>query len=456
MTRRRFVVIGADAAGMSAASEARRVSPHLEIIAFDRGAFASYSQCGMPYWLGGVVASRERLTARSVAAFIERGIEVRLSHEALTVDPARRVVRVQHLETKRERDEPYDRLLLATGASPLALPLRGRELDGVFQLDVLEDAIQLDAYLQRERPRRAVIVGGGYVGLEMAEALTCRGLTVSVVDRGQQLFPGVDFDLAAPLEGELARHGVDVTLCNAVVQACGGRNGRVECVETNRGTVAADLVLLSAGIRPSVDLAVAADVRLGATGAIAVNARQLTNVPDIYAAGDCAEHYHRVLAAPAWVPLGTNANKQGRVAGRNAADGTATFGGVVGTAVLKVFDLGVARTGLTEREADAAGIACEAVVLDSTDQAGYMPGAAPLTVKLVVEKATDRLLGGQAVGRAGADKRVDVLATALYAGLTLGELTDLDLAYAPPFNSVWDPVQVAATKLERTQSKESR
>ena len=451
MTRERFVVIGADAAGMSAASEARRVSAGLEIVAFDRGSHASYSQCGMPYWIGGDVASRERLTARSLADFTRRDIDVRLHHEVLAIDLARRVVRVRDAARGREMEEPYDHLLVATGASPIELPLRGRELGGVFQLDVLEDAIGIQAFLESERPRRAAVVGGGYVGLEMAEALTRRGLTVSLVERGAQLFPGVDFDLAAPLEAELERHGVDVNLCDAVANACEGRGGRVEHVHTSRGTVAADLVLLSAGVRPTVALAEAAGVRLGMTGAVAVDSRQATSVEGVYAAGDCAEHFHRVLGAPAWVPLGTTANKQGRVAGRNVSGGEATFAGIVGTAVLQVFALGVARTGLSEREARAAGLQCDCVVLESTDQAGYMPAAAELTVKIVVEKSTERLLGGQAVGPKGADKRIDVLATALYAGLTLGELAELDLAYAPPFNSVWDPLQVAATKLLRAR-----
>ncbi|MBW3629621.1 MAG: FAD-dependent oxidoreductase [Gemmatimonadetes bacterium] len=234
-----------------------------------------------------------------------------------------------------------------------------------------------------------------------------------------------------------------------VHEACEGRDGRVEHVHTSGGTIAADLVLLSAGVRPNVGLAAAAGVQLGATGAIAVDEWQQTNLPRVYAAGDCAEHFHRILQKPAYVPLGTTANKQGRVAGRNAAGGRATFAGIVGTAVLNVFDLGVARTGLSEREARLAGVAYEAVVLESADQAGYMPDATALTVKLVAEKETGRLLGAQAVGRHGADKRVDVLATALYAGLTLAQLEDLDLAYAPPFNSVWDPVQAAATHLRR-------
>ncbi|WP_245588618.1 FAD-dependent oxidoreductase [Deinococcus pimensis] len=446
---KRFVIIGADAAGMSAAMEARRADPKLRITAFDRGVAASYSQCGLPYWLGGVIASRERLVARTVEDFRARDVDVRLRHEVTAIDTARGVVRVRDLGGGREFDEPYDRLLVATGASPVEFPLPGRDLPGVFTLDVLEDADAIRAYLREHAPRRAVIVGGGYVGLELAENFTRLGLSVSLVQRGDQVFHSVDAELAAPLHEELERHGVDLNLSDSLVKACSGSGGRVRQVTTTQGDLDADLVVLATGVKPNVDLAVNAGIPFGPTGALAVDDRMRTGVQGVYAAGDCAEHFHRVLGKPVWIPLGTTANKQGRVAGRNVTGGDARFAGIVATAVAKVFDLGVARTGLNEWEARAAGLDVRTVVLDSTDQAGYMPDAEDLTVKLVVERATGRLLGGQAVGRRGADKRVDVLATALYAGLTVSQLPELDLAYSPPFNSVWDPVQVAAVKLTR-------
>ena len=321
----------------------------------------------------------------------------------------------------------------------------------MFHLDVLEDAIQIDTYLREQRPRRAVIVGGGYIGLELAENFTRRGLEVALLQRGDQVFHSVDKELADPLKQELERHGVDVSLCDSLVQACGGQNGRLQEVMTSKGNHQADLMVLATGVQPNVDLATNAGIPFGATGAIAVNTRMETGVPGVYAAGDCAEHFHRVLGKPVWIPLGTTANKQGRVAGRNAAGGHVHFTGIVATAVAKVFDLGVARTGLNAREARSAGLEYETLLLESTDQAGYMPDAADLTVKLVAEKKTGRLLGGQAIGRHGADKRVDVLATALYAGLTVSQLEELDLAYAPPFNSVRDPIQAAATRLIRKE-----
>ncbi len=445
--RERFVIVGADAAGMSAASEARRADPDLEIVAYDKGSFASYSQCGLPYLVGGVVGDRRRLIARTVEEFGRRGIEVRLHHEVTEIDPEHRTVRV--LRDGAETEEGYDRLLIATGASPVGLTIPGIDLSGVFNLDVMEDAIAIEDHLRKHRPKRAVIAGGGYIGLEMAENLRRLGMRVSLVQRGDQLFSSVDTDVAAPIDDELERHAVDVSLCDAVVRACEGSHGRVTDVLTSEGAVPADLVVLAVGVRPNAGLARSAGVALGETGAIAVDERLQTNVPGVFAAGDCAEHWHRLLGRPAWVPLGTTANKQGRVAGRNAAGGDEAFSGILGTAITRVFDLEVARTGFTEGEAKAEGLDCVATTLDSRNHAGYMPDAEPLTIKLVAERGTGRLLGAQAVGRGGADKRIDVAATALYAGLTVEDLTRLDLEYAPPFNGVWDPLQVAATSLLR-------
>lgn len=444
----RFVIIGADAAGMSAASEARRADPDLEIVAYDRGGYASYSQCGLPYLVGDVVAEHQQLTARTVTEFAARGITVHLGHEVTAVDPARRLLQVrdpQGIET----EQVYDRLLLATGASPARPPIPGLDLTGVFHLDVMEDGLAIRAYIQKYQPRRAAIIGGGYIGLEMAENLRRLGLAVALVQRGPQIFPSVDVDIAIPITEELVRHGVDVSMCESVVQACGGHHGRIAEVQTSQGVIAADLVVLATGVTPNVELAAAAAIALGSTGAIAVDDHQRTSAPDTFAAGDCAEHWHRLLRRPTWVPLGTTANKQGRIAGRTAAGGDATFAGIVGTAVVRVFDLEVGRTGLTEGEAAAAGVDCVATMLDSTNHAGYLPSARGLTIKLVAERGTGRLLGGQAVGYGGVAKRIDVLAAALYAGLTVEELTRLDLAYAPTFNSVWDPIQVSATALLR-------
>lgn len=446
---KRLVIIGADAAGMSAAAEARRVDPTLEIVAFDRGGFASYSQCGLPYWLGGVVPARDALLARSVAAFAARQITVHLHHEVTAIDPARGEVRVRDLHGGGEIATGYDHLLLATGAAPIRLDVPDLDLDGVFALDVMEDAIAIDAYIARYQPRQAVIVGGGYIGLEMAENLVARGLAVRLIQRGEQLFGLLDRELADRINDTLASHGVGLRLCDTILEGCGGRSGRVEQITTTGGEVAADLVILAIGIAPCVGLAEGAGIRLGATGAVAVDGQQRTNLPEHYAAGDCAEVWHRLLRRPVWSALGTIANKQGRVAGRTIAGGEARYAGIVGTAITRVFELEIGCTGLTERQAREAGFQTVATTLATTDRAGYMPERREFTLKLVAERGSGRLLGGQAIGHGGVAQRIDLLATALHTELTLDDLTALDLAYAPPFNSVWDPVQAAATKLLR-------
>jgi NADPH-dependent 2,4-dienoyl-CoA reductase/sulfur reductase-like enzyme len=283
----------------------------------------------------------------------------------------------------------------------------------------------------------------------MAENLRGLGMAVRLVQRGPQLFTSADMEMTELINAELARNDVDLSLGESVLEACEGVDGRLAHMHTSAGEVDADLLVLAIGVEPASGLARAAGARIGVAEAIGVDAAQRTSLPDIYAAGDCAEHYHRVLGRPSWIPLGTTANKQGRVAGRNMAGGDDHFAGIVGSAITRIFELGVGRTGLSEREAVDAGLRCVAVTLDSTDYAGYLPGAQKLSVKLVAERGSGRLLGGQLVGPSGVDKRVDVLATALYAGLTVEDLTRLDLEYAPPFNSVWDPIQAAATALLR-------
>ncbi len=448
MVGKRLVIIGADAAGMSAASEARRGDPNLEIVAFDRGGFASYSQCGLPYWLGGVVSDPAALIARTVAEFAERAITVRLHHEVIAIDPARGEVRVRD----RRGDESitgYEQLLIATGAAPVQLDIPGLDLDGVFALDVMEDAIAIAAYIERHAPRHAVIVGGGYIGLEMAENLVARGLDVRLLQRGEQLFGLLDHELADRIGAVMEAHGVDLQFCDTVLEGCDGNTGRVQQVQTGAGVFPAELVILAVGIAPCAELARGAGIALGQTGAIAVDRQQRTNLSEHYAAGDCVEVWHRLLQRPVWMALGTIANKQGRVAGRVIVGGAAAYAGIVGTAITRVFELEIGRTGLTEREAQEAGFSTVATRIESTDRAGYMPEHRDLTLKLVAEAGSGRLLGGQVLGRGGVAQRIDLLATALYGELTLDDLAGLDLAYAPPFNSVWDPVQVAATRLLR-------
>jgi NADPH-dependent 2,4-dienoyl-CoA reductase/sulfur reductase-like enzyme len=446
--RKRLVVIGGVAAGMSAASKARRVNPDLEIVVFEQGDWISYSACGLPYFVGGLVENERKLIARTVAEFAKQNIDARLRHAVTLIDTSNKTVRVlNNAEPDTEpMDVPYDELIIATGARPFRPPVQGIDLKGVFHLYTMPDALAIREYIDTRQPRHAVIVGGGYIGLEAAENLERRGIKIAVVQRPPQLFSSVDHEITDLVAQELDRHGVDLTLGNSALSACEGEDGRVTCIRTTQGKIETDMVLLATGVRPNSELGAGAGIKLGAKGAIAVDDRLRTSAPNVYAAGDCAEHFDRVTGQPNWVPLGTTANKQGRIAGTNAAGGDERFRGIVATTITRVFDLEVGRTGVTSREAERHGMDVATAVVDYTDIAGYYPGHAPVRVKLIAEKGSGRLLGVQAAGK-GVDKRIDVAATALTAGMTVEEFAWLDLSYAPPFNSVWDPLLVAANNV---------
>jgi NADPH-dependent 2,4-dienoyl-CoA reductase/sulfur reductase-like enzyme len=444
----RLVVVGGDAAGMSAASQARRLrrAADLEIVAFEQGRHVSYSACGIPYLVGGEVTDPDRLIARSAATFRDRlKIDVRLRHRVKALDLENRTIQVRDLETGQLRREPYDQLMLATGAVPVRPDVPGIDAPGVHGVQSLDDGLAVLQALDRPRTRRAVVVGGGYIGLEMAEAFLQRGLEVSVVDAAPAVMSTLDPDMGALVADGMRELGISVH-CGERLTGIELRNGRAAAVVTDRRTHLADVVLLGLGVRPNVALAREARVALGASGAIAVDQRMHTAVPGLWAAGDCAEKFHRVSRAPVAIALGTYANKEGRVAGINLGGGYATFPGVLGTAVSKICSLEVGRTGLKEGEAVAAGFETLSVVVESTTRASYYPGAEMIKTKLVVERRSGRLLGAQVVGREGAAKRIDVLAAAVWGQLSVDEILNLDLSYAPPFSPLWDPVLIAARK----------
>lgn len=453
----RMVVIGGVAAGMSAAAKAKRVNRDMEVVVYEKSAYISYAACGMPYFIAGDVADYHSLLARTPEQMAKQGVRVHVHHEVTAIDADARTVTVRDLEGGREFTQRYDRLVIATGARPVRLPLPGLDLEGVFVLRSLEEGRAIRRFLVEHRaeqgehrghmPQRAIVIGGGYVGVEMAESFRRLGLEVKMVIRsGQVMRAALGDDVRRLVEEELARQGVEVARGKPVafegsqwvealvVEEEGNGNRRYPC----------DVALLGLGARPEVRLARVAGVALGATGGIATDSHMRTNLPDVYAAGDCAEAFHLITGEPAYIPLGSTANKQGRVAGTNAAGGEATFGGVVGTMVMRAFDLAVARTGLTAAQAQALGYAVRAPMIKAMDSSHYFPGAAPIHVKLVVEEGTGRLLGGQIAGRRGVAKRIDVLATALHHRLTVADLQRLDLSYAPPFAPVWDPILVAA------------
>lgn len=442
----RLVIIGGDAAGMSAASQARRRRgpDDLEIIAFEKGNYTSYSACGIPYFLGGVVESVDKLIMRTPERFRDKyDIDARTGHEVTGIDLDARTVTVRSQEG--ESIVAFDQLVVATGGKPLRPPLENVDAAGIFGVQVLADGLAIQKAIEQDGARRAVIVGGGYIGLEMAEALSNRGLTVTLVDKLEQPMSTLDPDMGGLMADAMRNVGVEVFLGEGV-EGFEQENGHVTAVVTEGRTLPTDIVILGIGARPNTDLARDAGIPIGRSGGIAVDRRMRTEVDGVWSAGDCAEKFHRVSRKPVAIALGTHANKEGRVVGVNIGGGYATFPGVIGTAVSKVCEYEVGRTGLKESEAEDAGLEYLTVTVDSQTRAGYFPGAAPIKTKLVVERTTGVLLGGQIVGKEGAAKRIDVLATAVWNGMTVEEFMNIDLSYAPPFSPVWDPVLIAARK----------
>jgi len=441
-----MVVIGGDAAGMSAASQARRRRPasDLEIVAFERGGHTSYSACGLPYHAGGMVDDWHDLVTRTPAQFAGQDIDARTRHEVESIDLEAGRVRVRDLDAGRAFDEPWDVLVVTTGSEPARQPIPGIDLPGVHALSILQDGIDLRRAVDA-KPARAVVIGGGYIGLEAAEALVYRGIPTSLVERGPEVMNRIDPDMGALVGQALREAGVDV-FTGEKVEAIEG-DDRVRAVRTATRTLPADLVVLGLGTRPRTGLAREAGITLGQTGAIVVGPRMQTPHEGVWAAGDCAETRHLVSGAPVNYHLGTIANKQGRVLGINVGGGYATFPGALGTAVTQIWPVEVARTGLSEAELAPLGLQYETVSVDSTTRAGYFPGAAPIRTKVIAERRSGRLLGAQIVGKEGAAKRIDVFATALWNRMTVEDMVHLDLSYAPPFSPVWDPVLISVRKL---------
>jgi NADPH-dependent 2,4-dienoyl-CoA reductase/sulfur reductase-like enzyme len=438
MARRRAVVVGGDAAGATAASRVRATDPDAEVVMLERGRYTSYSACGIPYVVGGgVVGGLEALIVRDPAEHRRRGIDVRIDHDVVAVDPARGEIEFLDRHAGVTGRLGYDELLIATGGAPIRPELPGIDLPFVQGLQTLGDAERLLG-LAEQGCRRTVIVGGGYIGLEIAEAFIERGCGATVIERNPQPLSLLDEDLGAQVAAAMRARGVDLWTDTEVRAFEPGR------VLTSADSVDADLVVLGIGVAPRVELAERAGIELGPTGAIRVDDRQATTTPGVWSAGDCAESRHIVTGHPVHIPLGTYANKHGRVAGINMAGGRARSRPVAGTAITRLCSLEVALTGLRRQDAVAAGIAAIAVTVESTTSAGYMPTAQPMTVRLAAERGTGRLLGAQIVGGPGAAKRIDTVATALAAGMTVADVAELDLAYAPPYSSVWDPVAVAA------------
>ncbi|MEU3254542.1 FAD-dependent oxidoreductase [Streptomyces sp. NPDC006997] len=448
----RLVVIGGDAAGMSAASQARRLRGpgELEIVAFERGHYASYSACGIPYWVGGEVTDAEELIARTPQEHRARGIDLRMRTEVTEIDVAGQRVRARDVDSGAESWTPYDHLVIATGARPVRPDLPGADAAGVHGVQTLDDGRALLDTLARARGRRAVVVGAGYIGVEMAEALINRGYEVTVVNRGREPMSTLDPDMGRLVHRAMEGLGIRMVNGTEVTEVRTDAGGHVRAVVTPDAEYPADVVVLGIGVRPETSLAAAAGLPLGEHGGLLTDrAMRVRGQENVWAGGDCVEVLDLVSGRERYIALGTHANKHGQVVGTNVGGGYATFPGVVGTAVSKVCDLEIARTGLREKDAHRAGFRFVTATIESTSRAGYYPDASPMTVKMLAERRTGRLLGVQIVGREGAGKRVDIAAVALTAGMTVDQMTALDLGYAPPFSPVWDPVLVAARKASK-------
>lgn len=445
----KVVIIGGVAGGASAAARIRRLDEKAEIIMLERSGFVSYANCGLPYYVGGVIEDRAELALQSPESFWSRfRVQVRVRHEATAIDAKAHVIRVRALESGECYEESYDKLILAPGATAIRPPVPGLSLEKVFTLRTVEDTFRIRDYIEAEKPKRAMVIGGGFIGLEMAENLREAGLEVDIVESAPQLMGPLDADMAAQVHALLKRRGVKLHLQNAVSSLQAEADGGLKATLADGQSLCADFAVLAVGVSPDTALAREAGLELGLRASIVVNERMETSLPDIYAVGDAVEIRHVVSGRKALVPLAGPANKQGRIAADNICGGESRYRGALGSSILRLFSQSIASTGLNERAAKEAGFDYEKVVLFPGSHAGYYPGASPMCMKVLFEKGTWKLLGAQIVGGEGVDKRIDVLATALWAGMDALALKELDLAYAPPYSSAKDPVNMAGFMID--------
>ena len=447
----KVVIVGGVAGGATAAARIRRLDEKAEIVVFERSGFISYANCGLPYYIGGVICDPEELTLQSPEQFWRRfRVRVKARHEVTAIHPDRKTVSVKNLETGDMFEERYDKLLLSPGARPTWPELPGGEIDRLFTLRTVEDTLRIREYIDRNQPKSAVLAGGGFIALELAENLRELGIEVTIVQRPKQVMPPFDADMAAFLHSELRNHGVKLGL-GCQVEGFEARDGGVDVLLKDRAPLHGDMAILAIGVTPETALAKEAGLELGQKGSIVVNDRMETSAPDIYAVGDAVQVKHFVTGADALIALAGPANKQGRIAADNICGGDSRYPGSQGSSVIKVFELTAAFTGLSETAARKAGLDADRVVLSPMSHAGYYPGGKVMTMKVVFEKGSFRLLGAQIVGYEGVDKRIDVLATAIRAGMKATELKDLELAYAPPYSSAKDPVNMAGFMIDNLE-----
>ncbi len=444
----KVVIVGGVAGGATAAARIRRLDEQAEIVVFERSGYISYANCGLPYYIGDVITDPEELTLQTPENFFSRfRIKMKVRHEVTAIDSERKKVCVKNLENGEEFEETYDKLILSPGAKPAQPRLPGVGIKKLFTLRTVEDTFRIKEYINQKHPKSAVLAGGGFIGLELAENLRDLGMEVTIVQRPKQLMNPFDADMASMIHSEMRRHGVKLVLGHTV-EGFEEKDGGVDILLKDEKPLHADMVVLAIGVVPDTNLAKEAGLELGIKGSIVVNERMETSKPDIYAAGDAVQVKHYVTGQDALISLAGPANKQGRIIADNICGGDSKYLGSQGSSVIKVFDMTAAVTGINETYARKAGLNADAVILSPMSHAGYYPGGKVMTMKVVFEKDTYRLLGAQIVGYEGVDKRIDVLAAAIHAGLKATRLKDLDLAYAPPYSSAKDPVNMAGFMID--------
>lgn len=442
----KLVVIGGVAAGMSAASKLKRMNSDAEVVVYEKGGFLSYGACGLPYYVSGENDDYTKMIARTKEQFERMGIDTFLQHEVVKIDPKRKQIMIRNLGNGDVFLDHYDKLMIATGTMPMIPPFKGLDLDHIFVLKTLEDGIKLKKAANRGEIQDVVIVGGGYIGIEVAEAMRRLGKNVQIIEQANRILTPFDKEITSLAEKELMNQQVNLNLNERVEGFIG--NGRVEAVQTNKGTYHADLVLLSIGVKPATKFLEGTGILVAANGAIIVDREMRTNIPDVYAAGDCAQVYHKVMEENTYIPLGTNANKCGRIAGANIAGEHMKYTGTLGSAALKIFDLEMARTGLSERDVQNLAMKYTTVFVESADHPAYYPNQTSIWIKLICDERTKRILGAQAIGPKGAVLRIDMFAIAIQNKMSADELGMTDLCYAPPFAGVWDAVHIASNAVK--------
>jgi NADPH-dependent 2,4-dienoyl-CoA reductase/sulfur reductase-like enzyme/rhodanese-related sulfurtransferase len=446
MEKQRLVVIGAVAAGTKAASKAKRENPDLDVKIFTKEVHIAYAGCGLPYYIGGVIKEKNELVVRTPEIFKkEQDIDIFTMHEVTRIDINSKKVYVTNITTQEQLEYSYDKLVIATGASPIKPPLENISLKNIFTLRSVADAFEIRDLVDAGKVRKAVVVGGGFIGLEVAENLKRRGVEVTLIELAPHILPPFDEEIALLAQVHMKESGINI-ITGEKVLGFDGKDGLVTIVKSTAGNFEADMVILSIGVRPNVKVAIDAGIELGTTGAIKVDKYMQTNNKDVFAAGDCAENINLITNQPAWYPMGSTSNKTGRIAGNNLVNGDKMdyLDGVLGTTIVKLFDINAAKTGLSERDAVKVGLNIETMIVPATDKAHYYPGNKPIITKLIVEKESHKILGAQIIGSGVVDKPIDIIATAMTLGAKVEDLTRLDLAYAPPFSMAMSSTIMAA------------